>query len=186
MLMLLVEELPMPEQGDKGGMSPQEWGELVISILSNKLVRTLLEVDADVLSRADIVAILEEELRDFLVLKAKANSKQPEAIVLRQAHLRLTELIQRSFMVTQLVLLDRPTVESKKEQDSKNESLIKMQDEPITKYLLKWHATRMNDIGLQFVAALVEVAQDHGDVYKQLGLPVEIESRLKAFGYRHA
>ena len=89
-------------------------------------------------------------------------------------------------MVTQLVLLDRPTVESKKEQDSKNESLIHGQDEPITKYLLKWQAARMNDIGLQFVAALVEVAQDHGDVYKQLGLPAEIESRLKAVGYRHA
>ena len=167
-------------------MSPQEWGELVTSVLSNKLVRTLLEVDADVLSRADIVAILEGELRDFLALKARANSKQPEATVLRQAHLKLTELIQRSFMVTQLVLLDRPTVENKKEQDSKNEPLIQMQGEPITKYLLKWHATRMNDIGLQFVSALVEVAQDHGDVYKQLDLPVGIESRLKAVGYRHA
>jgi hypothetical protein len=185
-LILLVEELAMPEQGDRGGMSPQEWGELVTSVLSNKLVRTLLEVDADVLSRADIVAILEGELRDFLALKAKANSKQPEAIVLRQAHLKLTELIQRSFMVTQLVLLDRPTVEGKKEQDSKNEPLIQMQGEPITKYLLKWHATRMNDIGLQFVSALVEVAQEQGDVYKQLDLPAEIESRLKAVGYRHA
>lgn len=160
---------------DQRILSASEWGDSVKSVLTNKLVSYLFELDEEQLSRPGVVAMLEEELRPFLALKAKVQSERPEEIVLGSAHEKLLELMKRSFMVTQQALLNRA-------QEEEGEKALgnKPGEQPPPgaasggKRLLGWHVTRMNDIGEQLLMALAELAEKHKDIYDQLDLPIGI------------
>ena len=154
-------------------LSTREWGESVKSVLTNKLVSSLFELDGEALGMPGVVAMLEEELRPFLALKAKVQSEQPEEEALRSTHEKLLELMKRSFMVTQQALLNRLQSE---EEERLPGNQPPDQSPPDTdsggKRLLEWYVTRMDDIGEQFLLALAEVAEKHKDIYDQLDLPV--------------
>jgi hypothetical protein len=166
-------------------LSTREWGESVKSVLTNTLVSSLFDLDEEALGRPGVVAILEEELRPFLALKAKVQSEQPEETVLESAHEKLLELMKRSFMVAQQALLNRSQAE---EEEKVLGNQPPYQSPPDTdsgrKRLLGWYVTRMNDIGEQFTLVLAEVAEKHKDIYDQLDLPVGImaESSLESAG----
>ena len=153
------------DAADPRSVSTQEWGELVKSVLTNKLVSYLFELDEEALSRPSVVAILEEELRPFLALKAEVQLQHPREAALELAHDKLLELMQRSFIVAQQAALNRPRAdEEDKSPDSQSGG----------RRLLAWHVVRMNDIGEQFMLALGDVAEKHRDIYDQLGLPAGI------------
>lgn len=162
------------DAADQRPVSTQEWGESVKSVLTNKLVSYLFELDEEALGRPSVVTILEEELRSFLALKAEVQSQRPQESALQLAHDRLLELMQRSFIVAQQALLNRRQVEEDKSLDSR--SLVQPSPDARSggKRLLTWHVTRMNDIGEQFMSALAEVSEKRRDVYDQLDLPVGI------------
>lgn len=153
-------------------VSTQEWGESVKSVLTSKLVSYLFELDEESLARPRVVAMLEEEFRPFLTLKAEVQSQRPREAVLEVAHDKLLELMQRSFMVAQQAVLNRPPSD---EEDRSQDIGPQDQPSPDTrsggKQLLTWHVVRLNDIGEQFMSALAEVADRHKDVYDQLDLP---------------
>lgn len=160
---------------DQRILSASEWGDSVKSVLTNKLVSYLFELDKEELSRPGVVAILEEELRPFLALKAKVQSERPEETVLGSAHEKLLELMKRSFMVTQQALLNRAQdEEEEKAPGNKPGEQLPPGADSGGKRLLGWHVTRMNDIGEQFLMALAELAEKHKDIYDQLDLPIGI------------
>lgn len=160
---------------DQRLVSTGEWGELVKSVLTNKLVSYLFELDEEALSRPSVVAILEEELRPFLELKAEVQSQRPRESALELAHDKLLELMQRSFMVAQQALLNRPRVdEGDKSSGSRSPDEPCVDTRPGGKRLLTWHVARMNDIGTQFMSALAEVSEKRRNVYDQLDLPAGI------------
>jgi len=156
-------------------VSTQEWGESVKSVLTNKLVSYLFELDEESLARPRVVAMLEEELRPFLTLKAEVQSQKPREMVLESAHDKLLELMQRLFIVAQQALLNRPQTDG---EDKPPAGQLPDQPEADVlsggKRLITWHVARMNDIGEEFMAILSEVADRHKDVYDQLGLPAGI------------
>jgi hypothetical protein len=160
---------------DQRILSASEWGDSVKSVLTNKLVSYLFELDEEQLSRPGVVAMLEEELRPFLALKAKVQSERPEEIVLGSAHEKLLELMKRSFMVTQQALLNRAQAEEE-EKASGNKPAEQLPPGATSggRRLLGWHVTRMNDIGEEFLMALAELAEKHKDIYDRLDLPIGI------------
>lgn len=153
-------------------VSTQEWGESVKSVLTSKLVSYLFELDEESLARPRVVAMLEEEFRPFLTLKAEVQSQRPREAVLELAHDKLLELMQRSFMVAQQALLNRPQADGEdKFQNGQSPHQPPEDVQSGGKRLLSWHIARMNDIGEQFMAALAELGDKHRDVYDQLDLP---------------
>jgi hypothetical protein len=160
---------------DQRILSASEWGDSVKSVLTNKLVRYLFELGEEELSTPGVVAILEEELRPFLALKAKVQSERPEETVLGSAHEKLLELMKRSFMVTQQALLNRAQdEEEEKVSGNKPGEQLPPGADSGGKRLLGWHVSRMNDIGEQFLMALADLAEKHKDIYDQLDLPIGI------------
>ncbi len=163
------------DTAEQRSVSTQEWGELVKSVLTSKLVSYLFEFDEEALARPRVVAMLEEELRPFLALKAEVQSQKPREPVLESAHDKMLELMQRLFMVAQQALLNRPQADGEdKSQTSQSPDQPSADAQSGGKRLLTWHMVRMNDIGEQFMAALAELADKHKDVYDQLGLPAGI------------
>lgn len=165
----------MLDTAEQRPVSTQEWGESVKSVLTNKLVSYLFELDEESLARPRVVAMLEEELRPFLTLKAEVQSQKPREPLLESAHDKMLELMQRLFMVAQQALLNRPQADGEdKSQAGQSPDQPSADAQSGGKRLLTWHMVRMNDIGEQFMAALAELADKQKDVYDQLDLPAGI------------
>jgi hypothetical protein len=160
---------------EQRSVSTQEWGELVKSVLTSKLVSYLFEFDEEAMARSGVVAMVEEELRIFLPLKAEVQSQKPREPALESAHEKLLELMQRLFMVAQQALLNRPQADGDdRPQAGQSPDQWPPGTPPGGNRLISWHVRRMNDIGEQFMAALAELAEKRRGVYDELGLPAGI------------